>query len=140
MKKLDEIPKNNPFRVPENYFGNLTDRIISHTSETGPAHEKKGTVRKLKPFLLAAASVAILAIIGYTAIYFADRSPDRSLTENIAESRFDNIYLNDIDMATLEENVAGNENFIEIPDLSRNEIIDYLLAEDINVLDIYEQL
>ena len=107
---------------------------------TGPAHEKKGIVRKLKPFLLAAASVAILAIIGYTAIYFADRSPDRSLTENIAESRFNNIYLNDIDMATLEENVAGNENFIEIPDLSRNEIIDYLLSEDINVLDIYEQL
>jgi hypothetical protein len=140
MKEFDDIPKNNPFRVPENYFGNLTERIISGTTAVKASNEKKGIVRKLRPFILAAASVAILAVAGYAAFYLSGGFQKGSMNETAASGRYNNIYVNDIDVATLEENVAGNEYILEIPDVNRNELIDYLLSEDVNILDIYEQL
>jgi hypothetical protein len=140
MKKLNDIPKQNPFRVPEGYLESLSERITSNIHSGNILPENKGIVRRLRPFLLAAASVAILAIIGYTAIHLAVGNRNKNKNEEFITARYNSIYLNDIDVATLEENVAGNENFIEIPEVGRNEIIDYLLFENVNILDIYEQL
>jgi hypothetical protein len=140
MKELNDIPKQNPFKVPENYFENLTDRIISQTSAIETVPQKKSIVRRLRPFLAVAASVALLALIGYTALYFIGNGQRRSSSEVAVSDKYSSIYLNDIDITTLEENVAENETLIEIPEISKNEIIDYLISEDINILDIYEQL
>jgi hypothetical protein len=140
MKELNDIQKKNPFKVPEDYFENLTDRIISQTSAIKAAPQKKNIIRRLSPLLAAAASVILLAAIGYTALYFAGNGHRRLSSEVSASGRYSSIYLDDIDITTLEDNVSGNESFIEIPDISRNEIIDYLISEDINILDIYEQL
>ena len=70
MKELNDIKKQNPFKVPENYFENLSERIMSQTSATEAGIPKKSIVRRLRPFLAMAASVALFALIGYTAIYF----------------------------------------------------------------------
>ena len=39
MKKLNEIPGKNPFKVPENYFEEVNRKILSVTS--GNDHEVK---------------------------------------------------------------------------------------------------
>jgi hypothetical protein len=140
MKELNDIQKKNPFKVPENYFENLTDRIISQTSAIETSPQKQSIIRRLRPFIAAAASVAVLAAIGYTAFYFAGNGRRSLSSEAAISDRYSTMYLNDIDITTLEDNVEENESFIEIPDISRNEIIDYLISEDINILDIYEQL
>ena len=49
-------------------------------------------------------------------------------------------YINDIDLLMLEEN-AASAGISEIrPDATKSEIIDYLLSENIEISDIYEQL
>jgi vacuolar-type H+-ATPase subunit F/Vma7 len=140
MKELNDIKKQNPFKVPENYFENLSERIMSQTSATEAGIPKKSIVRRLRPFLAMAASVALFALIGYTAIYYINNPHRRSSSSVAASDKYNSIYLNEIDISTLEENVADNETLIEIPEISRTEIIDYLISEDINILDIYEQL
>jgi hypothetical protein len=139
MKELKEIPKQNPFRVPDNYFNDLSERIIAEVSAVEPVAEKKGSIRRLRPFLLAAASVAILAIIGYTAISIIGKNRN-NISDNAGVITEYNIsYLNDIDLATLEESVSKDESFIDLSGINTNEIIDYLIIDEVTILDIYEQ-
>ena len=49
-------------------------------------------------------------------------------------------YINDIDIYYLEENAASLVIPAEMPDVSKAEIIDYLVLENIEISDIYEQL
>jgi hypothetical protein len=140
MKELNDIPKQNPFRVPENYFGNLTERVISRTTSAETQSPGKTKVRRLRPFIAVAASVALISLIGYTAFYFAGSARKGSSAGTDLTGKYTSIYLNDIDIATLEENVTVNATEPDLPEITKNEIIDYLISEDINILDIYEQL
>jgi hypothetical protein len=49
-------------------------------------------------------------------------------------------YLNDIDLSSLEENASSLVLSEEVPDVSKKDIIDYLLNENIEINDIYAQL
>lgn len=140
MKEIKDIPKQNPFRVPGDYFENLIERVMAKTSIIEPQEEKKVVVRRIRPFIAVAASIAFIAAIGLGIIYLTGNGHKRQSAELTAAADFNNVDLSDIDVATLEEKVAENESLQEVPDISRNEIIDYLIFEDINILDIYEQL
>ncbi len=61
------------------------------------------------------------------------------LSENIY-SVYTESYLDDIDIQSLEINAASLENYSEVPDVSKKEIIDYLLLDNIEISDIYDQL
>ena len=50
------------------------------------------------------------------------------------------LYLNDIDLSSLEENASSLVLSEEVPDVSKKDIIDYLLNENIEINDIYAQL
>jgi hypothetical protein len=58
----------------------------------------------------------------------------------ITVNNFTDNYLNDIDLITLEDKVAESGLFIERTGVSKGEIIDYLIYENIDVFDIYEKL
>jgi len=140
MKELKDIPKENPFKVPEGYFEDLTGRLMDATSGIEPLEEKKPVTRRIRPFIAIAASIALLAATGMAALYFSSshKSPDASAELNISEININ--YLNEIDLISLEERVADSDPFDRLPEISRNEIIDYLISENIDILDIYEQL
>jgi len=140
MKELKEIPKENPFKVPENYFNELEGRILAVTTGAEKAAVKKGRIRMLLPYLAAAASVAILAIIGYSVFFRGEYGTNRDMIPEITVNDFTDNYLNDIDLITLEDKVAESGLFIERTGVSKGEIIDYLVSENIDVLDIYENL
>jgi hypothetical protein len=48
--------------------------------------------------------------------------------------------MNDIDIQSLEENAASLVLPEEAPEVNKTDIIDYLLLENIEINDIYEQL
>jgi hypothetical protein len=140
MKELKDIPRNNPFRVPENYFAELEGRIMAAAESDKQPRVRKGLIRKLYPFIAVAASVALLTIIGYSVMYKGVNEDGKEIMPEITVNDFTDNYLNDIDLITLEDKVAQSGLFIERTGVSKADIIDYLVSENIDVNDIYENL
>jgi hypothetical protein len=138
MKTLDEIPRKNPFKIPENYFEEVNRRIITSTADK--VNVRVGLYRRLRPYLIAAASVALFAVLSYTAArIFLPGTKETGMPE-LSMEEFSLSYLNDIDITTLEERADVADFSDEIPAISKSEIVDYLLFENINLNDIYEIL
>lgn len=140
MQKLKDIQDKNPFKVPDNYFEQVNRKIIS--AATGYDTE----VKRIRPYnrfrtsLLIAASVAGFVIISYTAIKLF--TPDKS-NSRVSEVLYDinpSSYINDIDILSLEEDASSLILSEEGPEADRNDIIDYLLLENIELNEIYEHL
>jgi hypothetical protein len=140
MKELKDIPKDNPFRVPENYFAELEGRIIAATKSEKQAPVRKGFIIKHLPGLAVAASVALMVLIGYSVLYRGNYGNGSDMIPEITVNDFTDIYLNDIDLRTLEDKVAESGLFIGRTGVSKGDIIDYLVSENIDVFDIYENL
>jgi hypothetical protein len=142
MKTLDEIKGQNPFKVPENYFEEVSKRIIASTAGEENRQEVKPLRRSLyirfRPYILAAASVAAFAVLSYTAARILFPSAKEI---GIAEMSFEELSataMNDIDLASLEQSSEITFFSDEMPRLSRPELIDCLISENINVNEIYE--
>ena len=81
-----------------------------------------------------------MIIISYSAIKLL--TPDKrnlQVSEVLHEINPDS-YINDIDISSLEVDASSLLPSEEGPDVSKNDIIDYLLMENIEINDIYEQL
>ncbi len=140
MKTLNEKPGKNPFRVPDNYFKEVNRKILSSATDTRPQTIKKGLVRRLRPLLAVAASVAVFVLLGYTALkIFLPENKNTSISE-ISIEQISESYLNDFDVPTMEENADFSFLQGEIPNVSKTEIIDYLLLENIDLSEVYELL
>lgn len=140
MKKLNEIPGNNPFKVPENYFKEVNRKIILTTSGYDEVVNRTGILRTIRPYLAIAASVAGLILLSYIGVIILTPSKMNTQVSEVILEEYPNSYLNDIDMYTLEKDAASIDFSEEMPDVSKNEIIDYLISENIEISDIYEQL
>ena len=136
MEKMQNIPDENPFRVPEGYFAEVNKKIISATSEAG----KLTLFHRIRPFMLAAASVAGFILLSYTGFRLVTShnkalNASRIMTEeNLAP------FINDLDIYSIEENAASANVPEQGPDVSKKEIIDYLLFDNIEIDEIYQQL
>lgn len=140
MKKPDKIKDRNPFRVPEGYFEEVNRKIISATSgtsktESGPAH-----TFRFRPYLLAAASVACFIALSYTAIKFIVPHRTAPQSSEVIPEVYSSPYFNDLDIYSLEEKASTLEIPEHGPDVSKAELIEYLVLENIEISDIYEQL
>jgi hypothetical protein len=140
MNKLNEIPAKNPFKVPENYFEEINSKIISATSGYEKEVRKIGFYNRFRPYLLVAASVAGLVILSLVAVTLL--SPDRTIIQvsEVINKENSELYLNDIDILTLEENVAPMILSQEDSEVNKADIVDYLLQENIEISDIYDKL
>ena len=140
MKRIDEIAGKNPFKVPENYFEEVNRKIISATAGSETETRRPGLFVRLRPYLAAAASVAVLALLSYVTVKVFFPVNDTRLVPEISMQEFSDSYLNDIDILTLEENADPLLFSEEMPDVEKSEIIDYLLLENIDINEIYELL
>jgi hypothetical protein len=140
MKKLNEIAEKKSFKVPENYFEEVNKKIISATAGYDQKVEKTGLYHLLRPYLLIAASVTGFIILSYTAVKLL--TPDRTASKisEVIYNEYAESIMNDIDIITLEENATSLLPAEEGPDVNKSDIIDYLLFENIEINDIYEQL
>lgn len=140
MKKLDDISKKNSFKVPDNYFEEVNRKIISATAGADEDIRKISIYNRFRTSLLIAASIAGFIIISYTALkIFAPAPAGSQVSEAIFELNQDSL-INDIDISSLEESASALELSEDVPDVSRKDIIEYLMLENIELNDIYQQL
>jgi hypothetical protein len=139
MNKLNEIPGKNPFKVPDNYFEEVNRKIISEAARTDHDIKKVSFLSRYRNNLLIAASVTGFILLTYTGIKVFSHSDRNTKVSEILNDINPDSFMNDIDISSLESETtilppqAG-------PDVSKKEIIDYLLLENIELSDIYEQL
>ena len=140
MKKTDKIMGINPFKVPDNYFEDVNRKIISATAGTVNETNQLGLSIRLRPYLAIAASVAVLVLLSYTAVKIFLPAGETEFIPEISMQEFSESYLNDIDILTLEEITDPLFFSEEMPEVSKSEIIDYLMLENIDINEIYELL
>ncbi|MFZ2907295.1 MAG: hypothetical protein WAZ98_13920 [Cyclobacteriaceae bacterium] len=63
MKKLEDIPKNHPFKVPEGYFDRLPGLIQARVSEKTSIWEAKPIVRYALQYALPVLVLAVASIL-----------------------------------------------------------------------------
>jgi hypothetical protein len=106
--KLEDINKDNIFKVPDNYFENFPERLKKRIEET--EQQKKVPVIRLRSIIniAAAAVILIFAIYGITKINDNTVSVDQILSEISSEELVN--YLVESDMST--------DEFLESLDMS----------------------
>ena len=140
MKKLNDIPDKNPFKVPDNYFEEVNKKIISVTSGFDQEIRKVSFYNRYRTKLLIAASVAGFILISYTAIKLLTPDKINSQVSEVLSGINPDSLINDIDISSLEKDASALFPSERGPDVSKKDIIDYLLFENIELNDIYEQL
>jgi hypothetical protein len=140
MKKIDNIPDKNPFRVPDGYFDEVNRKIIGATSGKISGERKSALYNRLRPFLLAAASITGIILLSYTAFRLVNGHKSNRHEAIIINEDYYSPFINDLDIYSIEENAATVAIPDQGPDVSKAEIIDYLVLDNIDIDEIYEQL
>ncbi|MBK7626474.1 MAG: hypothetical protein IPJ16_04625 [Bacteroidales bacterium] len=140
MKKLNDIPGKSPFKVPENYFEEVNRKILTDTSDKIQVIKNGGLLIRFRPYLAIAASIAGFIIITYTAVNLLTAKKQILNISEIVSEGSPELYINDIDLYSLEENAALSSTSEMESGISNEEIIDYLISENIDINDIFEQL
>jgi hypothetical protein len=140
MDNLNDIPGKNPFKVPDNYFDEVNRKIITATSGIKPVERKISVYNRFRASILVAASVVGFILISYVAVKLFTQKNVNSEVSEVLHGINTESYINDIDLSTIEEDASSMVLQDEGPDVSKKDIIDYLLKENIEISDIYEQL
>jgi hypothetical protein len=136
MKKLDDIPKKEPFKAPEGYFDSFEDRLktrIDAKKET----QRTSLWQAVKPyFYFAAFFAAIVFLLKIGINQFTDKYNNESQNANIAQSEslyYEYEFISD-DMIYDELTASADSSENE---LSEEAIAAYLSDEEIEYL-LYE--
>jgi len=142
-QEFSGLKNKNPFRVPDNYFDNLPEKIqVSiHKHKKAAGMPATRIINYLKPHLALAAAILGFALIGYTGFrYFINRNSDSQIRNREIADYMD-FYSNDVDNSIIMELLEKQEEqSIETDDDLSEEIIDYLLNENIDIYTIANQL
>lgn len=134
LKKLGALKENNPFSVPEGYWGEF-DAKIKDKIKSEEHRKEKSLFRTIRPQLALAASLAAFFILSYSV--FKALIPENNLSENEIYIALEN-ELFDLDEATLYKSLKDEnkqKTYTEF-ELSEQEILDYL-SEESSDMDIY---
>lgn len=138
MMKKQKEPNRNPFRVPDNYFAEVNQKII-HATSADKKFAKPTVFDRSRTRLLVAASVIGFILLSYSALRILSSSKSEQQASAIMNGINIETFINDIDISTLEEN-ASSLLSEQVPDVPHKDIIDYLLLENIELTDIYAKL
>ena len=142
-QEFSGIKKENPFRVPDNYFDNLPEKIQVniHAGKKTISMPVTRIIDYIKPHLALTAAILGFALIGYTGFrYLINRNSDSQIrNREIAE--YMDFYSNDVDNTLIIELLEEQEQqSIETDEDLSEEIINYLLNENIDIYTIANQL
>jgi len=137
---MTRTEEKNPFRVPDGYFEEVNRKIISATSGKRISDRRSGASFRFRSYLLAVASIAGFIFLSYEAIkVIVPHGIKHQASEVITDDYF-SPYFNDLDIYSLEETAASLAIPEQGTDLDKADIIEYLLLENIEISEIYEQL
>lgn len=93
----------NPFRTPEGYFENFTDRLMARIAEEAPVQQETVKARVVAIPLwrramryAAAVAVAALCVGGGTLLYNRLQAPEQLLTNDAVEYAWDDEELDEV--------------------------------------------
>ncbi len=91
-KYIQEIAgRENPFRVPEGYFAQLTEQVMSQL----PERRQKPRLLQLRTWYYAAACVALLAVM-CTTFYFHHGEREKQQIAVTTDSNTENTYIDEL--------------------------------------------
>lgn len=140
MKPLSKNKNSNPFKVPENYFEELNEKIIARSFDSKTV-EKSWRSISLKPFISLAAVIAGAALITIAIISTLPSEEKQRTTLAEAASEYADLEYNNIDILMIETALAEislSEENQEV--ISDDEIIEYLLSGQVEISLLYEHL
>ena len=126
------MKKDNPYKVPENYFDNLgaqvQNKIKHEEGQFEQLEEKLPLIVQLKPYMWMAASIFVL-VFAARIILSNSISPEYK----IASFGNENIQvIAQVDSAEATSNEIDLEFFDDLQDATSDDIIDYLSDSDID--------
>ena len=128
FKQLGHLKENRQFRVPDGYFGTVTDKIMTKVEESEKPATKPSFIRLIRPQLAVAASFAALFLLAYTVINIIIPEEEESLAKNeIIAALEHEVY--DLDEEYLFDLVYSPQTENATINLSEEEIIQYLIDE-----------
>lgn len=137
MKKPEDTAKKNPFRVPPLYFDDLSDRIMERIeTEPGYQAEKRSLFTIARPHFTLAAAMIVLAIVSWWGLRLL--IPDNYNQTREQQSEVTAYLASELDMETLISEAGGIEMTGFGEDADSEEIIDYLILNDIDYTIITE--
>lgn len=139
MERHNNMKKENPYKVPDNYFEEVTEKIMDQTRSSSKHRKERSIPRIIKPAVMMAAAMIGLVIISYTGLRILFPEKDQiylsTLTE-ITEYAMSEINESEI----IDHLLLEGEDFL--PDDSENsfneEIIEYLIDNNIDYSTILE--
>jgi hypothetical protein len=128
MKKLEDMPKNHPFNVPDNYFDKLPGIIQARVAEP--------SVQQASPYVRYALRYAmpVIALIVVAVLYFMPKAQENTdaLLASVSTEQLA-LYLEDSDLTTDEILDAA-----ELDDESVEAIEAEVYFNDIDLTDVTE--
>ena len=142
--EFKNLSKETPFIVPESYFDDFSDRLSKRIEREAVKSVQKKTI-KLKSFfnpqLSVAASLILFTVLSYftiTLILNSDTKEDSSkYFAELVESEIEDYDLYLIVKVIEENTYLDDEEYESIED---EEIIDYLVSEEIDIEEIIVEL
>jgi hypothetical protein len=139
MEESEKISNKNSFKVPDKYFEELNERVLSRTIYSDAGSKKRSVNRLFNTVYKIAAILTGVVVISYFAVKYISNETNKNTITGITIEEFIELYPTDIDESVLEENMYKKEPALSI-DVNKSEIIEYLQGEDIELSDIYELL
>lgn len=110
MKKLEDMPKNNPFKVPEGYFDRLPGIIQARVAE-------KSDVMEAKPYFWYALQYALpVIVLAIVAVIYLVPSTPQSVDSMLASVSTEEL------VAYLEQSEITTEELLENMDLNTENV------------------
>ena len=138
-----KLPKENPFRVPENYFENFSEKLEVKMDERKSRSGKTITIwKQYKSYFSLAAGFILFAAISYSLLHFILSTNSEILPGNDHYAEFIEYEIENYDENTLFQAVTESTNQEEINDeeLEIDKMIEYLIKEDIELDLIINEL
>ena len=137
---INKINKELPFRVPENYFEELPEKIQARCKEAEET-EKSGNalINILKPAFSLAAMFIGVALLAFFAVNIINDSGQKSnsLSKDIAEVNYEEQYSAEDEMIKA---IQKQQETNEMNNEKADEYIDYLLEDDIDYGTLIKEL
>lgn len=138
MSEIEKIPKENPFRVPEGYFDEMTGRIMEAVSKFPRVSAPEKKLYRIRPWIAAAAGLAITIALGISYILFNNGKKEADILSGLSyNGTVEEIFYN-MDITAIEEEIAAGMTSGGFSEVDNPDIIEYLVLHNINILDIYE--
>ncbi len=138
---LEDIPKENPFRVPAGYFEDFTSRLNQRKAEENPAPLRLRGMRRraIRSHLALAATILVLLAFSFATIRFLINKNDWSHKGKFTYAQAVEDDIENYDLDQLTEIYGTNLNLEQEPEsksdsLSYTEaVITYLMNEDVDL-------